>query len=86
MPSSRFLPDDAVAAALQVLNCTPDEIAAALGVDLKTLWGYCGGERRAPEYILRRIAALLEHRAALLSRVAQMLGAESETRRLSLVS
>jgi hypothetical protein len=88
MPSPRRLPSDTIYVALEALQCSPDEIALALGVDLPTLWGYyeSGSEQRMPEFVLQRLATLLHDRAALLRDLAGLLGGAPVARRALLVS
>jgi hypothetical protein len=86
MSSYEYSPDDAIAAALGVLQCSPDEIAAALGIDEPTLWSYCNGERRAPSLVLRRLASLLDRRAVMLCGLSETLARGASGRGGTVVS
>ena len=86
MPSRYHPSDDTVYVALETLQCSADEIAAALGVDVYALWGYYGGERRVPEFVLERLTLLLQQRAALLRDLAALLGSREAGRPPSVLS
>ena len=70
MPSLFVVPGNGVFAALQAVCCPPEELADALGVDLRTLWRYHGDERDIPSFVLRRLVEVLHHRAQYLLEVA----------------
>lgn len=74
VPPNQHLNDDAIYVALETLQYSADEIAAALGVDVYSLWSYYGGERRVPGFVLQRLTLLLQRRAALMRDLAALLG------------
>ncbi|HJU89561.1 MAG TPA: hypothetical protein VJ672_09220 [Gemmatimonadaceae bacterium] len=78
--------DEAIYASLAALQITPAEIAAALGIDLEVLWGYSGGDRRVPDFVLHRLASLLQERAGILRELAKLLSSGVVAQRLLLVS
>ena len=65
--------DEAIYASLAALQTTPAEIAAALGIELDVLWGHSGGDRRVPDFVLHRLASLLQERAGILRELATLL-------------
>ena len=73
MPFSGYRLDDPIFAALEALHCPAAEVADALGMDVKTLWGYQLGGRPVPTHLVRRLVALLEERASWLRDVAATL-------------
>jgi hypothetical protein len=73
MPTLFVVPGNGVFAALQAMCCPPEELAQALGVDLRTLWSYYGEERHIPSFVLQRLVEVLHHRAKYLREVALML-------------
>ena len=86
MSASRYFADDPIFAALQALHCPPEELARALGVDLKTLWRYYGGEQEIPVHVVQRLVMLLEDRAGFLREVAAILAGGRGPRNLAAVS
>ena len=70
-----YFPDDPIFAALEALHCPPDDVADALGMDVKTLWGYQFGGRSVPPHLVRRLVEFLEERASCLRDVAATLSA-----------
>ena len=84
--SPGYFADDPIFAALQALHCPPEELADALGIDLKTLWHCYGGEQRMPSHVVRRLVALLEYRAGVLREVAAILAAGRGPQTLAAVS
>lgn len=86
MSSTGHLHDDPVFAALEALHFPADELAAALGIDVKALWAYHFGDRGVPPFVVRRLINLLEERASLLRDVAATLEAGRPSRRLAAVS
>ena len=78
--------DEAIYASLAALQCTPAEIASALGIDLEVLWGYSEGDRRVPDFVLHRLASLLQERAGILRELAKLLRSGAVAPRLLLVS
>jgi len=78
--------NDAVYVALETLQCSADEIAAALGVDVCALWSYYGGERQIPGFVLQRLTLLLQHRAALMRDLAALLGSRELVQTRSVLS
>lgn len=86
MPASKYFADDPIFAALQALYYPPEELAQALGVDLKTLWGYYGGEQVLPDFMVRGLVQVLEERAGFLRDVAGILARGAGARNLAAVS
>lgn len=86
MPSTNYLVDDPIFAALQALHYPPEELAQTLGVDLKTLWRYYGGEQILPDFMVRRLVQVLEERAGFLREVAGILAQGGRARNLAAVS
>jgi hypothetical protein len=78
--------DEAIYASLAALQCSPAEIASALGVDMEVLWGYFEGDRRIPDFVLQRLASLLQERAGVLRELAKLLRSGVTAPRLQLVS
>jgi hypothetical protein len=73
MPGSGHVTDDPIFAALEALHCPPDEVAHALGLDLRTLFGYQFGAGTVPRHVVHRLAELLEDRASFLRDMAALL-------------
>ena len=86
MTTNQHLSGDAIYVALETLQCSADEIAAALGVDVYSLWSYYGGERRVPEFVLQRLTLLLQNRAALMRDLAALLGSRQPSKPPSVLS
>jgi hypothetical protein len=86
MSSHMYFADDPIFAALQALHCPPEELAAALGIDLRTLWRYYGGEQAIPTHIVQRLVLLLEDRAGFLREIAAILAGSRGPRNLAAVS
>jgi hypothetical protein len=86
VPLNPFVSSDAIYVALEALQCSPDEIAAALGIDVYALWGYYGGERHVPGFVLQRLTLLLHDRAALLRDLAALLGSHEVAPNISVIS
>ena len=86
MSFTRHRRDDAISVALEALQCSPDDIAVELGIDVHVLQGYCGGERRVPDFVLHRLTLLLQDRAVLLRDLAALLGSSELARTISVVS
>ena len=86
MSSPSYFADDPIFAALQALHCPPEELAQALGIDLRTLWRFYGGEQAIPAPIVQRLVMLLEDRAEFLREVAAILARGRSSRSLLAVS
>ena len=86
MSLSGYFPDDPIFAALEALHCPPDDVADALGMDVKALWGYQFGGRPVPSYLVQRLVALLEERASWLRDVAATLNTGRGSRAPAAVS
>src|SRR3712207_5276864 len=86
MSSPGHLPDDPIFAAIEALHCPPEELAVALGIDVRTLWGYQLGGRSVPTFVIRRLIAVLEDRALFLRDVAASLDTRRAPRSLAAVS
>lgn len=84
--SSGYFVDDPVFTALQALHCPPEELAEALGIELKTLWSYYGAELTIPAHVVQRLVLLLEDRAGFLREVAAILAGGRGPRNLAAVS
>jgi hypothetical protein len=86
MSSTGYFADDPVFAALQALHCPPEEMAEALGIELKTLWSYYGGGLSIPAHVRQRLVLLLEDRAGFLREIAAILAGGRGPRNLAAVS
>lgn len=86
MSSCGYFADDPIFAALQALHCPPEELAEALGIELKTLWSYYGGELRIPSHVVQRLVMILEDRAGFLREMAAILAGGRGPRNLAAVS
>ena len=86
MSTQAHLQEDPIFVALQALHFPLDELADALGLELSTLAAYCGGERAVPAWVVRRLAAVLQHRARYLRDVAALLDDGGAPVRLALAS
>ena len=87
MSTMRFiLPDNGIFAALQAVCCPPEELAQALGIDLRTLWSYYGDDGRIPAFVLDRLVEILHHRAEYLRDVALLLDSATRRREAPLAS
>ena len=71
---------DHLLVALDALHCPPDELAFALGIELRALWHLQERESGVPESMRRRLAALLRDRGTLLLRAAAGLERERSHR------
>ena len=71
MPTSRST--DYLLVALDALHCPPDELAYALGIELRALWRIQERWSRVPESTRRRLTAFLRDRGTLLLRTAAQL-------------
>lgn len=80
------LPDNGIFAALEAVCCPPEELAQALGVDLRTLWSYYGDASHIPTFVLERLVELLYRRAEYLRDVAATLDAAAALREAPLAS
>jgi len=86
MSAAAYLADDPIFAALQALHCPEDELADALGIDIRTLWGYQMGNCHIPPLVLRRLIAILYDRAECLRDLVAMLEGGRMLPRLAAVS